>query len=144
MNGAEAVVMAKWLMGLTIADAARNPGSVHHELRAAVFINLVRMRNAISMKGDNHHCTLSPENVLKLQQANYLYHSALNSLATEAIDNGRLLWKLRPKFHKLDHIAYDQAARINPIVLSCYMDEDAVGKIKRMAMKSHPLQLGRQ
>ena len=27
----EAVVMAKWLMGLTIADAARNPGSVHHE-----------------------------------------------------------------------------------------------------------------
>ena len=27
----EAVVMAKWLMGLTIKDAARNPGSVHHE-----------------------------------------------------------------------------------------------------------------
>ena len=92
--------MAKWLMGLTIADAARNPGSVHHEklgltesdtpafcsfswlihtrLRAAVFINLVRMRNAISLKNDNSHCTLTSENLRKLQQANYLYHSALN------------------------------------------------------------------
>ncbi|CAE7361318.1 unnamed protein product [Symbiodinium natans] len=144
MNGAEAVVMAKWLMGICLAEAARNPGDVHSALRAVVFINLAQMRDAISLKRDNPFCTLSEANIQKLQQSNYLYHSALNSLAVEAIDHGRLLWKIRPKVHKADHLAFDLAPRVNPLVLSCYMDEDAVGKMKRLAMKSHPQQLGRQ
>ena len=83
-----------------------------------------------------------------------------SGLAKEAIDHGRLLWKIRPKFHKcpsdvnnsravmqisahhfcwftvflrtcrLDHICYDQAERINPLVLSCYMDEDAAANLQ--------------
>ena len=30
----------------------------------------------------------------------YLYHCAFNSLATEAIEHGKLLWKIRPKYHR--------------------------------------------
>ena len=56
-------------------------------LRAAVFINLVRMREAISLHRGNHCCTLSQNNILKLQEANFLYHSALNSLTLKMVMN---------------------------------------------------------
>ena len=50
-------------------------------LRAAVFCNLVDMREAISIdKYGNRHATLSDANVQKLQQANFLFHAALNGL----------------------------------------------------------------
>ena len=49
-------------------------------LRAAVFCNLVDMREAISIdKHGNQHATLSDANIRKLQQANLLFHAALNS-----------------------------------------------------------------
>ena len=39
---------------------------------------------------------------------------------------------------RLDHLVYDVAPQTNPIKLSCYMDEDAVGKLKKLAMASSP------
>jgi hypothetical protein len=47
-------------------------------LRAAVFVNVVAMRGFMS-DADNGHITLSPNNLLGLQRANYLFHAALNS-----------------------------------------------------------------
>lgn len=47
-------------------------------LRAAVFVNVVAMRGFMSDTG-NGHITLSPNNLLGLQRANYLFHAALNS-----------------------------------------------------------------
>ena len=87
--------MAQWLMGLSVAAASRNPDDWHAQslactsclhflqkswkqrLRASVFINLVKMREAISMNA-NKHCTLSRANIQKLQESSYLYHAALN------------------------------------------------------------------
>ena len=49
------------------------------------------------------------QNVSK--EACYLYHSALNALATEAIQQGKCLWKVRPKLHKLpSSTSYYQAS----------------------------------
>lgn len=45
-------------------------------LRAAIFLNAVRMREAISM---SHGPLMSPENLRKLQEGCYLFRSALNS-----------------------------------------------------------------
>ncbi|CAE7210730.1 unnamed protein product, partial [Symbiodinium necroappetens] len=102
LNGAEAFILAKWLMGVTLRVAHANPGDRHAALRAAVFCNLVHMREAISIeKHGNRFVTLSEPNLRKLQQANFLFHAALNSLASEAIAARQLLWKLRPKLHKL-------------------------------------------
>lgn len=98
----------------------------HHaaisRLRAAIFVNLVAMREAITLRQGP---ILTNANLSKLQTANYLFQSALNSflfgitmacavyqltiyiiyiapgLALEAIQNKKLLWKLRPKLHKL-------------------------------------------
>lgn len=43
---------------------------------------------------------------------------------------------------RLDHLIYDVAPQTNPIKLSCYMDEDAVGKLKKLAMASSPQNMG--
>ena len=43
---------------------------------------------------------------------------------------------------RLDHLVYDVAPLANPIKLSCYADEDAVGKLKRLAMASSPQNMG--
>jgi hypothetical protein len=45
-------------------------------LRAAVFVNAVAIRRAVSLQ---HGFILPEECVRKLQSANYLFHSALNS-----------------------------------------------------------------
>ena len=89
-------------------------------------------------------------------------------LASESIAQGELLWKVRPKYHKflgshictqytpslhdellahcaislrLDHICYDTAQTASPLRLSCYIDEDAMGQIKRLAREANPLRL---
>ena len=49
---------------------------VEFRLRAAVFVNMVALREATSLK---HGMILPPECVRKLQSANYLLHAALNS-----------------------------------------------------------------
>ena len=43
---------------------------------------------------------------------------------------------------RLDHIVLDAAIDHNPLKLACYMDEDAVGQIKRLAAASNPRQTG--
>lgn len=46
-------------------------------------------------------------------------------------------------FHpRLDHLVYDTAPVFNPIKVACYGDEDAVGKVKRLAMLCNPLKMG--
>lgn len=45
---------------------------------------------------------------------------------------------------RMDHLIYDVAPRMNPLALSTYQDEDAVGKVKRLAMLSHPTRMGGQ
>lgn len=45
---------------------------------------------------------------------------------------------------RLEHLVSDAAQWLNPMVVSCYADEDYIGKIKGLAKRSHPLGLGRQ
>ena len=43
---------------------------------------------------------------------------------------------------RLDHIVWDQAPQISPLHASCYMDEDGMGQIKRLAAQANPVSLG--
>ena len=45
---------------------------------------------------------------------------------------------------RLDHLCYDTAPDASPLKLSCYVDEDMVGKLKKFAMISHPVRMGEQ
>lgn len=44
----------------------------------------------------------------------------------------------------MDHICYDMAARINPLWIACYGDEDLVGKVKAMAVEANPRNMSLQ
>ena len=58
-------------------------------------------------------------------------------LAAESQASGIRLWPVTPKFHALQHIAYDQARMGNPRRVHCYSDEDMVGKMKRIYIRCH-------
>lgn len=98
----EAVVLARWLKGICLSVAAAQPTNEHAQqlvhssgiaggskfvsinfqswsrLRAAIFVNLVAMRDAIS-KRNNDGPVLRGQNLKALQTASYLWHSAHNS-----------------------------------------------------------------
>lgn len=85
-------------------------------------------------------------------------------LALEAVQQEKLFWKVRPKYHKLlglyllsvhqgysrlkttqlrlDHIVFDQSQYLSPVHASCYNDEDGMGKIKNLARITNPRKLG--
>lgn len=71
-------------------------------------------------------------------EACYLFHVSVNWFATDALQKGVLLWKVRPKTHQLDHLVLDQARRCNPLWVASYSDEDYVGKVKTMAVRAVP------
>ena len=73
--------------------------------------------------------------------ATKMWAIGMNALAVEAIQEGKCLWKIRPR---LDHIFYDHAWRLHPLWIACYADEYMVGKIKSMAVEAMPRQMARQ
>jgi hypothetical protein len=60
-----------------------------------------------------------------------------------------LMWEPSPLLvplvaPRLDHVCLDMAPVVNPLRVTCYVDEDAVGRVKVLAVKSHPNRLGFQ
>lgn len=133
-----------------------------------MFINAVEMRNAIAVR---HRMILPAENLRRFEVANYLFHSAVNSFLVTVSGGGNpealpakrfvqasfcgksdrsctsdsaLLFAASVDRTRLDHIAMDQAPLLSPLHTSCYGDEDLVGKIKALALRSTPQRLGRQ
>jgi hypothetical protein len=65
------------------------------------------------------------------------------ALSRLSLDQGLPNYNITPKFHYLAHIIYTvQAERINPKFMHCYQDEDFVGRVSRIAGKTHPRKLG--
>ena len=52
-----------------------------------------------------------------------------NALADEAIRRNIRRWKVLPKFHAFTHYYYHKT---NPRAFHCYLDEDFVGRLKRL------------
>lgn len=50
---------------------------------------------------------------------------------------GVVLYKLRPKHHYLWHIIDDLGSGINPRWMSCFAEEDLLGKLKKIGLKVH-------
>ena len=57
-----------------------------------------------------------------------------NALAAEALASNKKLYKMVPKFHALTHY-YD--TRLNPRRVTCYQDEDMVGRMKKIYVQTH-------
>ncbi len=50
---------------------------------------------------------------------------------------GKVLYKLRPKHHYLWHIIDDLRSGINARWMSCFAEEDLLGKLKKIGLKVH-------
>ena len=62
----------------------------------------------------------------------------LNALSAEALRNRSFFWQCLPKAHMTTHMAYDMAASgRNPRSLTCYPDEDMIGRVKVIVESCH-------
>ena len=62
----------------------------------------------------------------------------MNALHTESIEKNDFLYHIVPKCHMATHLAYDFAAEgVNPRRVTCYADEDMVGRIKKINNRCH-------
>lgn len=62
----------------------------------------------------------------------------LERLAYIAMLNNRMRWRLQPKVHPFIHIAEDHLwFGVNARFVHCYIDEDSIGLMKRLALRVH-------
>lgn len=67
-----------------------------------------------------------------------MYLRAYQKLAASACEAGVVNWKVRPKQHTLLHIARRmRQEKLNPRHQSCMLEEDFLGKLKRIGVKTH-------
>lgn len=80
--------------------------------------------------------------VNEFERAYLCYRVSLNELALHAVGAKQLRYHMRPKIHQLGHIVYHFLPR-NPKYYSCYLDEDMVARVKRVATVAPPLHTSR-
>ncbi len=114
-----------------VCDRVINDDGEHGAMRAAVFLYLVKADGVCRSAG--RFLTPMQREALRASTENALL--AYNALADDAISEGRLLWKMLPKHHALQHIGADSA--VNPRIAQCYSDEDMVGRCKRIYVRCH-------
>ncbi len=115
-----------------ICNVAAATRTLHGRLRATMMDAFVEAD--VIQRGSGRH--LTPEAQIKLAAAMERALCAYNALAVEAIGANVRLWRLTPKHHAMTHIAYDNGGT-NPRKVSCYLDEDMVGRMKRIYMMCH-------
>ena len=47
-------------------------------------------------------------------------------------------WPLRPKQHQFEHLIFDFGVWVNPRHFSCMLDEDLIGRLKKITTHTHP------
>ncbi|CAL1158798.1 unnamed protein product [Cladocopium goreaui] len=67
-----------------------------------------------------------------------IYMNCYMTLAQKAIEDGKKLWRVRPKIHILHHcILEDRESRLNPHYSATWMDEDFVKRTMRVKKRTH-------
>jgi hypothetical protein len=83
---------------------------------------------------------LTDQEVSRAETGLYTFFSGYMSLRAEALEQGHTAcWRPKPKFHLMIHLVDDFVVplHINPRDFWCYMSEDFVGKMKRLAKACH-------
>ena len=67
-----------------------------------------------------------------------LFMNTYVRLAAASVENNKRMWHARPKLHMLHHIIIqDRASMRNPVMNSCWMDEDAIKRFFRVKKRTH-------
>ena len=82
---------------------------------------------------------LTAEQAGKSVELGRVHLQVYNALAAEALQEGRLLWKLRPKSHYMHHLLDEvERCHTNPMGLSNFLDEDHMQYLRGVAIRCHP------
>ena len=125
-KGAALRSMVYWMAEV----CGRDVGNDHKNMRSLMFSAFVAADKA---------CRRAGRHFSRVQHREFSHHleSALvanNALAAEALALNIVNWKLLPKHHAATHY-YD--CRINPRRAACNLDEDMVGKMKKIHVACH-------
>jgi hypothetical protein len=126
-KGADTMVIVKWLASLNLSEM---------ECRLATCLWTANCLLEILMNGG---IFLKPDEASTANWCGEIYLKMYLSLARSALDEGKWLFKIRPKFHLLTHIVFDlkdRPSRRNCHNDSTFMDEDFVRKIMMVSKKT--------
>ena len=59
-------------------------------------------------------------------------------MANRALIDEVMRWPLRPKQHQFEHLVFDFGVWVNPRHFSCMLDEDLIGRLKKITVHTHP------
>ena len=128
-------MMTIWISHVVLEDVTDN----YKLLRASCAGAFVHMQ----MVFDNGGVLLSDSEVAEAQRLGRFFLMSYQVLANRAADLHEPLYKMRPKYHSLDHIVRELVNKENPRFFMCFGDEDLMGKIARVAFKTHPSNISR-
>lgn len=112
--------------------AEQRHASKHDRMRWAFFHYLCAGEDVMRAAGRHLNPSQRAALALKTQKALAIY----GWLHQDARARGVPLWGILPKHHAWGHMAFDNAGT-NPRKVSCYIDEDIVGRMKRLYIKCH-------
>jgi hypothetical protein len=81
---------------------------------------------------------LTDEEAGRAREAGEGYLRAYVWLAGDALERRHCRWKVRPKMHSFHHTVLAlRHSRLNPRFMTCWGDEDYVGKLAKISRKAH-------
>lgn len=125
-KGSDIKLVVLWL-------AQKLPQLAFSNLRATrVVISLATFIHIVGAAG----VLLSDAEVTRLRRAGLTVVRGFVGLARAALRQRKCLYKVRPKLHGFHHMVL-QLRRVNPSFFSCWSDEDFMGRIAKIASKTH-------
>ena len=133
-NATRTKTVMQFLAYKTEQIRAANPADEHVRLRAACLAAWASMIEQFDYCGR----FFTEDEARLAYQAGRLFLVLYQRLANRAIGENRRLWKVLPKHHYIDHqIRRLKKDRFNPRYRQCFLDEDWMGKVKKIASKTH-------
>ena len=133
-------VILSWLASVLSSEKHFELGGPNADVRCACVVSLAAACNDI----ESNEAIFEPEAAAELSDKIRLSLLSYQGMASIALADGKALYPLKPKMHCLDHLADDVVIeRLNPRRYWNFGSEDFIGKIKRIARKSHPSTMAR-
>ncbi|CAK9007824.1 unnamed protein product [Durusdinium trenchii] len=134
LKGGAARMFVYWITEVCYAASMTDP-SAHNKHRTNVFLALASIYTTLAEQGRY----LTQEPITDIHYAYMTFRQSYNYLANEALNAEKFVWQLLPKQHMLEHLFLDWV----PIFGNCrryslYLDEDMVGRAKRIVSHTHP------
>ena len=125
-SGYDSYVVLRWLLGVCENRAALIPDRIKTCLWAG--------NHVMSVLTDAEHFLTASERQNRTV-VGYLFLTSYMSLAHEEVQRGRLLFRIRPKYHLLQHICMNPSS-INAGKYATWMDEDGLKKLMRIMRRT--------